>query len=120
MPIQDIILWPELPHARSLVGGEGEGSGSIVTTNMFFFGRGAGGQDSMVSFRDSSLTVAAHPHGEALLQAAVLTSVPGVLRHLALLAAAALVAQLLPDGPFEEPLAAFATDGAVVTTCNNG
>ena len=66
------------------------------------------------------LTITPHPHGEALLQAAVLAPVPVVLGDLAVLVAAALVAQLLADGPFEEPLAAFATDGAVVTTCNNG
>ena len=49
------------------------------------------------------------------MQAAVLTPVAGVLGHLALLVAPALVAQLLPDAPLKESLAAFAGDGPVVT-----
>ena len=40
------------------------------------------------------LTITPHPHGEALLQAAVLAPVPVVLGDLAVLVAAALVAQL--------------------------
>ena len=61
------------------------------------------------------LTITPHPHGEALLQAAVLAPVPVVLGDLAVLVAAALVAQLLPDGPLEEPLASLAADGSVVS-----
>ena len=60
------------------------------------------------------LTITPHPHGEALLQAAVLAPVPVVLGDLAVLVAAALVPQLLPDRPLEEPLAALAAYGAVV------
>lgn len=61
-----------------------------------------------------TLTITAHSHGEALLEAAVLAAVPVVLRDLAVLVAATLVAQLLADRPLEEPLAALAAYGAVV------
>ena len=60
------------------------------------------------------LTITPHPHGEALLQAAVLAPVPVVLGDLAVLVAATLVSQLLADRPLEEPLAALAAYGAVV------
>ena len=40
-----------------------------------------------------------------------------MLRNLALLVASALVAKLLADAPLEETLAAFARDGAVVSSC---
>ena len=62
------------------------------------------------------LTVRSHAHGETFLQSAVLTSVPVMLCHLAFLATATLVAKLFTDRPLEEPLAALATDGSVVTT----
>ena len=61
--------------------------------------------------------VAPHPHSKALLQPAVLAAVPRMLRNLALLVASALVAKLLADAPLEETLAAFARDGAVVSSC---
>ena len=60
------------------------------------------------------LTITPHPHGEALLQAAVLAPVPVVLGDLAVFVAAALVAQLFADRPLEEPLAALARPHAVV------
>ena len=61
--------------------------------------------------------VGPHAAREALLEAAVLAPVARVLGHLALLVAAALVAQLLADGALEESLAALAADGSVVATC---
>jgi len=41
-----------------------------------------------------------------------------VLGHLTVPIAAALVAELLPDRPLEEALAAFAADGPIVTAWN--
>ena len=61
-----------------------------------------------------TLTITPHPHGEALLEAAVLAPVPVVLGDLAVFVAAALVAQLLADRALEEPLATLAAYGAVV------
>ena len=65
------------------------------------------------------LTVTAHAHREAFLKAAVLATIAMVFGHFAVLAAAARVPQLLPDGSLEEALAALAADGAVVATCVN-
>ena len=45
-----------------------------------------------------------------------LSPVARVLGDLALPVALAVVAQLLPDGPLEESLAALTTDGPVVAT----
>ena len=60
------------------------------------------------------LTVTPHAHGEALLEATVLAAVAVVLGHLAVLAAAARVAELLANGALEEALAALAADRPVV------
>ena len=61
--------------------------------------------------------VAAHSHTEAFLQPTILAAVPCVLRHLTLLVASALVAQLLADAPLEESLATLARDRPVVSSC---
>ena len=44
--------------------------------------------------------------------------VSGVFGDLAVLVLLAGVAQLLPDAPLEEPFAALATDGAIVSSWN--
>lgn len=62
------------------------------------------------------LTVAAHAHGEALLQPAILTSISMVFRHFARLVAPTRVTQLFPNGTFEKPFTAFAAYSAVMTT----
>lgn len=66
--------------------------------------------------RGEILTVTAHAHGEALLEPTVLAPVAVVLRHLAVLAAAARVAELFADRALEEALAALAADRPVMST----
>lgn len=55
-----------------------------------------------------------HPHGEALLIAAVLAAVALALVYEAVLVVPAGVDQVLPDRPLEEALAALATVHPVV------
>ena len=43
-----------------------------------------------------------------------------VFGHLAVTVAPALIAQLFPDGPFEEAFAALTADGPVMATYNKG
>ena len=81
--------------------GERESGGVCVSEEYFRAGR-------------VILTITPHPHGEALLETAVLAPVPVVLSDLTVFVAAALVAQLLADRALEEPLAALAAYGAVV------
>ena len=64
------------------------------------------------------LTIAPHSHGKALLQSAVLTSVPVMFGHLAILVASALIPKLLPDRTLEESFTTFATDGSIMATWN--
>ena len=63
------------------------------------------------------LTVTAHAHRQAFLEAAVLATIAMVFGHFAVFAPAARVAQLLADGSLEESFASLAADGTVVTTC---
>ena len=61
------------------------------------------------------LTVTPHAHGQAFLQAAILTTITVVLGDFAVLVSPTLIAQLFADGPFEEAFASFATDGSVMS-----
>lgn len=67
---------------------------------------------------EAVLTVAAHSLLQAFLQSAILTPVPMMLGDLAVLRASALVPQLFPDGPLEEPLAPFAAYCTVMPPWN--
>ena len=96
----EVVLQELLVQAQSLGGGR----------------RGVDGGPPGLLGRGHAGAVRPHAHGQALLEAAILTPVPGVLRDLALLVAAALVAQLLPDRPLEESLASLAADGSVMPT----
>lgn len=60
------------------------------------------------------LTLPLHAGGQALLIAAVLTAVPLALVHRAIFVIAAGVGQVLPDGAFEETLAALAAVHTIV------
>lgn len=62
-------------------------------------------------------TFAVHPHLQTLEQAAVLAAVALLPRHLAVLVTAAAVHALITDTAFEEALAAFTGDDAIVQAC---
>lgn len=65
---------------------------------------------------NKSLTVRAHPHLQAFLEATILTAIPVVLRHLALLRPATRVAQLFPYRSLKEPFAALTANRSVVSS----
>lgn len=62
------------------------------------------------------LTLSLHPHGQALLVAAVLAAVPLTFVHQTVLVVPARIAQVLPHGAFEKALAAFAAVNSIVLT----
>ena len=63
------------------------------------------------------LTVTAHAHRQAFLEAAVLATIAMMFGHFAIFTPAARVAQLFADGALEETFATFAADGSIVATC---
>ena len=77
-----------------------------------------GTPQTFVQVLSFALTVAAHPHLEALLQAAVLASVAMVLCHLTGLGVTTSVPKLLPNASFEKAFAAFTAYGTVVSSCS--
>lgn len=60
------------------------------------------------------LTLSLHPHGQALLVAAVLAAVPLAFVHQTVLIVSACVAQVLPHSALEKALAALAAVHAIV------
>lgn len=60
------------------------------------------------------LTIASHAHCQTLLKPTILTAISMMLSNFTTFAASALVAQLLTNTAFEEPLTALAADGTVV------
>ncbi len=60
------------------------------------------------------LTVAPHPHGEALLKPTILATIAMMLGHFTVLVATTLVSQLFANRTLEEAFAPFATDCSIV------